>query len=269
MNDSTEPTSSYSQPPAPLPAPVIEDKLVSPIVTYVLVALTVAIYLLQMGTNALFHVDLPAALGMKVNQYIMAGQLWRLLTPMFLHGSILHIGFNMYALVVIGSGLERRFGNWRFLLLYVLGSFGGNVFSFMLSPNPSLGASTSIFGLLGAQKGFFSFKLQGLGNGTDGSELINAAVFADIGKWVDHHMRADFCPVTDTDIFRNDGIGTDRHMVAKYSGRADNCGWMNHAMPPKVASSSASATSLSPTVAVADNLTAFNRFLMILTFRIN
>ncbi|MCX6067690.1 MAG: rhomboid family intramembrane serine protease [Chloroflexi bacterium] len=155
MNDSTEPTSSYSQPPAPLPAPVIEDKLVSPIVTYVLVALTVAIYLLQMGTNALFHVDLPAALGMKVNQYIMAGQLWRLLTPMFLHGSILHIGFNMYALVVIGSGLERRFGNWRFLLLYVLGSFGGNVFSFMLSPNPSLGASTSIFGLLGAQMVFF------------------------------------------------------------------------------------------------------------------
>jgi rhomboid protease GluP len=61
----------------------------------------------------------------------------------------------MYALIIFGSELERRFGHARFLLLYVLGSFGGNVLSFMISPNPSLGASTSIFGLLGAEIVFF------------------------------------------------------------------------------------------------------------------
>ena len=50
---------------------------------------------------------------------------------------------------------SRRFGHWRFLALYILGSFSGNVFSFLLSPNPSLGASTSIFGLLGAEMVFY------------------------------------------------------------------------------------------------------------------
>src|SRR5258706_14469805 len=93
---------------------------------------------------------------MKINQAIMAGQLWRLLTPMFLHDDtfILHIGFNMYALVIIGSDLERRFGDWRYLLLYALAGFAGNVFSFLLSPAPSLGASTAIFGLFAAQMVF-------------------------------------------------------------------------------------------------------------------
>jgi rhomboid protease GluP len=150
-----------STPPTPPAAPVsppnvsVDEKLVNPLVTYVLIAVTVVIYLLQAGTQLLLGTDIPAVLGMKINEYIMAGQLWRLLTPMFLHGSLLHIGFNMYALVVIGTGLERRFGHARFLLLYVLGSFGGNVLSFLLSASPSLGASTSIFGLLGAEMVFF------------------------------------------------------------------------------------------------------------------
>jgi rhomboid protease GluP len=134
---------------------VVQENLVSPVVTYVLVALTVVVYLLQVGTKALLGFDLPAALGMKINEAIITGQIWRLVTPMFLHGSFLHIGFNMYALVVIGSGIERRFGHGRFLLLYTLGSFSGNVLSFVISPNPSLGASTAIFGLLGAEIVFF------------------------------------------------------------------------------------------------------------------
>jgi len=149
-----------AQPAPPIPPVlptdvVIDEKLVNPVVTYILVAVTVAIYLVQAGSQLLLGTDVAALLGMKINEYIIAGQVWRLVTPMFLHGSLLHIGFNMYALVVIGAGLERRFGHWRFLLLYVLGSFGGNVFSFLLSPNPSLGASTSIFGLLGAEMVFF------------------------------------------------------------------------------------------------------------------
>ena len=141
--------------PTPPPPPVINENLVSPIATYVLIAVTVLIYLLQVGTESLMGTDIPAALGMKVNEAIMAGEYWRLITPMFLHGSILHIGFNMYALVIIGTGLEKRFGHWRFVLLYFLGSIGGNVFSFLLSPAPSLGASTSIFALLGAEMVFF------------------------------------------------------------------------------------------------------------------
>ena len=149
-----EPTGMNEIPPAQPPVPVINEKLSSPTVTYILIGLSIAIYLAQVGTNSMLGYDLPAALGMKINEAIMAGQWWRFITPMFLHGSLIHIGFNMYALVIIGSGLEKRFGHWRFLLVYILGSFGGNVFSFLLSPNPSLGASTSIFALLGAEMVF-------------------------------------------------------------------------------------------------------------------
>ena len=149
------PISNYETPVPPPQLPTIHENLVKPVATYVLVVITVLIYLMQMATQTLLGTDIPAILGMKVNEYIIQGQLWRLLTPMFLHGSLLHIGFNMYALVVIGSGLERRFGHWRFLLLYLVGSLAGNVFSFLFSPNPSLGASTAIFGLLGAEMVFF------------------------------------------------------------------------------------------------------------------
>jgi len=152
-------------PPPALQTPIIDEKLVNPITTYTLIVISVIIYVLQAGTQGLFGYDIPALLGMKINQNIIDGQLWRLITPMFLHGSLVHIGFNMYALVVIGSGLERRFGHWRFLLLYVLGSFAGNVFSFLLSPNPSLGASTSIFALLGAEMVFFFQNREMFGKG--------------------------------------------------------------------------------------------------------
>jgi rhomboid protease GluP len=75
----------------------------------------------------------------------------------FLHGSIYHIGFNMYALFIFGRGLESRFGHLRFAALYFLAAFAGNVLSFVLTPDASLGASTAIFGLITAE-GIFLFQ---------------------------------------------------------------------------------------------------------------
>lgn len=122
-----------------------------PIITQALLVITVAVYALQMLTQFTLGVDLPAMFGMKVNELIVQGQLYRLIAPMFLHASLLHIGFNMYALFVLGAGLERFYGRWRFLALYLISGFAGNVLSFLMSSAPSLGASTAIFGLLGAQ----------------------------------------------------------------------------------------------------------------------
>jgi len=67
------------------------------------------------------------------------------------HGSLAHVGFNMYALLSFGSGLERHFGHGRFFLLYMLGAFGGNVMSFLFTDAVSVGASTAVFGLIGAE----------------------------------------------------------------------------------------------------------------------
>lgn len=115
-------------------------------------------FLLQLGSQYLFQgIDYPAFLGAKINEYVLSGQLWRLITPILLHGSILHIGFNMYALYIFGPGLEHHFGHTRFLVLYLLSGFAGNVFSFLFSPAASLGSSTAIFGLLGAE-GVFLYR---------------------------------------------------------------------------------------------------------------
>lgn len=124
-----------------------------PVATLILVVVTVLFFILQsiIGRDILFFY------GGKINELIMLGQIWRFLTPALLHGSILHIALNMYALYVIGGRLERFYGPGRFLLLYVLSAFAGNVLSFVLTPAPSLGASTAIFGLFAAE-GMFIFQ---------------------------------------------------------------------------------------------------------------
>ena len=161
----TYPPASYADPnPAAPPPGPISLRLPSspPTVTYSILGLTILVYLIQMATPdfAIIHgysYDMPSALGAKFNDLIREGQLWRLLTPMLLHGSILHIGFNMYALFSFGVGLERRFGHGRFLLLYLLGGFAGNVLSFLITPAPSVGSSTAVFALVAAE-GIFLYQ---------------------------------------------------------------------------------------------------------------
>ena len=125
-----------------------------PLVTYTLLGLSVAIFALQWATESFLGFDYAAALGMKVNELIVQGQLWRLFTPMFLHGGIAHIALNMYALLAFGPQLERYYGHGRYLALYLVSGFAGNVASFQFSSANSLGASTAIFGLLGAEAVF-------------------------------------------------------------------------------------------------------------------
>jgi len=80
------------------------------------------------------------------------GEWYRLVSSMFLHYGILHIGFNMWALFVIGLPLEAMLGRLRYSALYFLAGIGGSVFSFSLGPvlTPAAGASGAIFGLFGA-----------------------------------------------------------------------------------------------------------------------
>ena len=136
--------------PAPASVP-LRLPTVAPRVTFAILGLTSFVYLLQLASQFALGFDLPVDLGAKSNELIRSGEIWRLITPILLHASILHIGFNMYALFSFGAGLERRFGYSRFLLLYLLAGFSGNVLSFLFSNGLSVGASTAIFGLIGAE----------------------------------------------------------------------------------------------------------------------
>jgi rhomboid protease GluP len=131
-----------------------------PTATYILIGVTVFVYLLQIAGSAFlgdssYGIDWVTLYGARISEAIYAGQLWRLITPVFLHGSFAHIFFNMYALLSVGTLLEKHFGHGRFLLLYFLGGFSGNVLSFLFTQGYSVGASTAVFGLIAAEAIFF------------------------------------------------------------------------------------------------------------------
>jgi|GEM_PF-982972 len=88
-----------------------------------------------------------------------AGEWWRLWTSAFLHGNLLHLAMNMFALWQAGQLVERIFGSLRFTGLYLLAALGGSLGSLLwglVSHHPvnSVGASGAIFGIIG---GLFAF----------------------------------------------------------------------------------------------------------------
>ncbi|MEN6408396.1 MAG: rhomboid family intramembrane serine protease [Anaerolineaceae bacterium] len=174
-------TYNSSEPANGLPPAEVRMNIptVKPRVTYILMGICIVVYLLQMLSQLALGGDLPLAIGAKINSYILAGQIWRLVTPMFLHGSILHIAFNMYALYAIGLALEQQYGYARYLALFLLSGFAGNVASFLFSPNASVGSSTAIFGLLAAQ-GVFVWQNRRFFGDRAKSILINTVTIAGI-----------------------------------------------------------------------------------------
>jgi rhomboid protease GluP len=97
-----------------------------------------------MGGEATYRLGLSSPYGIYVQH-----QWYRLITAMFLHGGLIHIGFNMMALMQLGPALEELYGSSRYFFLYIFtGAFGFLVSSF-LGTN-SLGASGGLLGLVGA-----------------------------------------------------------------------------------------------------------------------
>jgi rhomboid protease GluP len=79
---------------------------------------------------------------------------WRLVTAGFLHGNVLHIAFNSWALFVVGSQVEEVFGTPRYLVIYFVSNFAGFLLSARLSMEPSVGASAAVMGLIAAMIAF-------------------------------------------------------------------------------------------------------------------
>jgi len=155
MNQNQQSSQGTTTPPSGYGNQTVSRPVFRPYVTYALIGICVVVFLLQAATNSppgfiITTSSITSALD-KDNSMILQGQVWRLITPMFLHGSITHLAVNMLSLFYIGPTVERFYRRWRYLALFLIGGFAGNVMSFIFTANPSLGASTAIFGLLGAE----------------------------------------------------------------------------------------------------------------------
>ena len=115
-----------------------------------LLGLNVVMYALQVATK-----DALTMLFAKVNPLIAGGQYWRLVSPALVHGNLMHLAVNCYSLWNIAPALEGLTGSPRMLVTYFVAALGGNVASYVMSPNPSLGASGAVFGLGGALAMYF------------------------------------------------------------------------------------------------------------------
>ncbi|MFB9959514.1 rhomboid family intramembrane serine protease [Agromyces bracchium] len=123
----------------------------APVVTYSIIGITLAVYLLQLIPGLALTDRLLYA---GVYSLPFNFEPWRMITSMFVHSTalIFHVALNMYTLWIFGQLLENVLGRWRFLALYLISGLAGSVAVLWLSDPRTgvVGASGAIFGLMGA-----------------------------------------------------------------------------------------------------------------------
>jgi membrane associated rhomboid family serine protease len=129
------------------------------LVTKVLIALNVLVFLANLAQGSSFS-QTSGSLFEKGALFISVpffpggladGEWWRLLTAAFLHGSIIHLGMNMFVLWFVGAPVEQAIGRGRFLALYIVSGLAGSAGALLFDPHAiTVGASGAIFGILGA-----------------------------------------------------------------------------------------------------------------------
>lgn len=124
-------------------------------VTYGLIAVNLAVWgtMVAQGADAFRpSVELLLNWGGNATSEVQRGQWWRLLAATFLHGGVVHLAMNMLGLWAIGQTVERIYGHWVFMLVYLGSALCGSALSLHFSAQSavSVGASGAVFGLAGA-----------------------------------------------------------------------------------------------------------------------
>lgn len=125
--------------------------------------------------------DAPYILGQCGTRLVIEGrQYWRLLTSVFLHANLSHIGSNLLVQILMGNAVERNIGSVRYVILYLLTGIGGNVVSVAYDyargfNTYSVGASGAVFGVMGT---LIILIIKGRKKLRRGSSLLVRALFA-------------------------------------------------------------------------------------------
>lgn len=139
-----EQRSKYATPAAP-------QVQQSSIISKTMAALCIIIYI---AAPTDFHALLPQPIPYIIQNFLVNTpyslenmQLWRFLTPAFIHGGMLHLACNMYFLLSFGPVVESALGAKKYLAVYLLSAIAGNTLSWLFNPVAGIGASSALFGI--------------------------------------------------------------------------------------------------------------------------
>ncbi len=123
----------------------------SSIVSKTMAALCIIVYI---AAPPDFHSLLPQPIPYLIQNFLVNTpyslenmQLWRFLTPAFVHGNMLHLACNMYFLLSFGPVVESALGAKKYLAVYLLSAIAGNTLSWLFNPVAGIGASSALFGI--------------------------------------------------------------------------------------------------------------------------
>lgn len=187
-----------------------------PIVTYALITINVGVFLLELlmggqinGTGNWLYEN-----GVLFGPVVADGEWWRLVTAMFLHYGLIHLGMNMLVLFMIGPPLEEYFGHWRYGLVYLVSGLAGSAGALIASPNAlTVGASGAIWGIMGAALVLEGRKIWVFGGQAMGLVVFNLLItFAipgiSIGGHIGGLIGGGLCALAFSSLGRNNVLAT-------------------------------------------------------------
>ncbi|KAF2944500.1 hypothetical protein DAI22_02g147900 [Oryza sativa Japonica Group] len=131
-----------------------DDQTSSFCLTNLLAAINIAVLLFEIASpvrnSDIENLSLPLMYGAKINDLILSGEWWRLLTPMCLHSGFLHIALGCWVLLIFGPRVSRAYGQTTFLLMYILGGVCGNLTSYLHTSELTVCGTGPVFALIGA-----------------------------------------------------------------------------------------------------------------------
>ncbi|MGO9403226.1 MAG: rhomboid family intramembrane serine protease [Terriglobales bacterium] len=163
-------------------APWMRSQSSSMAVTQVIFGINVAVFV-AMTLAGVSMLDNPSGQdlvrwGANFGPYTVSGEWWRLLTCVFIHGGLLHIGFNMWCLWDLGRLAESVYGHWTFAVVYLITGLAASLGSVIWNPVVlSVGASGAIFGIAGALIASFYLGEFSLPRAAMGGTLRSLVVF--------------------------------------------------------------------------------------------
>lgn len=188
----------------------------TPIVTFALIAINVAVFLLQLqGGDEMIRqwAFIPARF-----REDPSGDAVTLFSAMFMHGGWMHLGGNMLYLWIFGDNVEDRFGPVKFLLFYLVCGVAATFAQYWVNPNsaiPNVGASGAIAGVLGAYLLMFP---KARVNVLLGRQVVAMPAFIVLGLWIALQLFSGVGSIADTAQTDRGGVAFMAHVGGFFAG---------------------------------------------------